>query len=208
MGKALASGRRAEVIDVLAQGVRSVDELAGEITQSLANTSHHLGVLARAGLVERRRKGTRIYYRLAEGVWDLWAALRGVAEERVDGVERLAEDYLGDRSRHPTMAHDELVQRLADTRLEVWDMRPTAEFAAGHIAGARSVPVREVSSELARLDPAHEVVAYCRGPYCAYADEAVSVLRAAGRRASRLEHGFPEWRRAGRPVAEGFATVA
>jgi rhodanese-related sulfurtransferase len=202
--RALASGRRAEIVDVLAQGERSVEELAGEVGQSLANTSHHLRTLARAGLVSTRREGTRIYYRLAsDGVAWLWAALRDVAVDHVAGIDRLADAYLGDRTELRTVDRRELAGLVETGAVIVLDVRPPAEYAAGHIPGARSVPPDEVQRHLGALPLDAEIVAYCRGPYCVYADEAVRELSRHGFRARRLEDGFPEWRRAGLPVAVG-----
>jgi rhodanese-related sulfurtransferase/DNA-binding HxlR family transcriptional regulator len=202
--RALASGRRAEIVDVLAQGERSVEELAGEVGQSLANTSHHLRTLARAGLVDTRRDGTRIFYRLAgDRVAELWAAMRDVAAEHVAGIDRLAEAYLGDRSGLRTVDRRELAGLVAAGEVTVIDVRPPAEYAAGHIPGARSIPPGEVQRHLGELPVDTEIVAYCRGPYCVYADEAVRELSRHGHRARRLEDGFPEWRRAGLPVAVG-----
>lgn len=202
--RALASGRRAEIVDVLAQGERSVDELAREVGQSLANTSHHLRTLARAGLVATRREGTRIHYRLAgERVAELWAALREVSAEHVAGIERLTAAYLGDRAGLRTVDRRELAELVEAGAVTVIDVRPAAEYAAGHVPGARSVPPGEVERHLAEWPRDTEIVAYCRGPYCAYADDAVRVLDRHGFRARRLEDGFPEWRRAGLPVAVG-----
>jgi len=204
VAKALASGRRAEIVDLLAQGERSVDEIAGEIDQSVANTSHHLRAMARAGVLRTRREGTRIVYMLAsDRVATLWAALRDVAAEHVAGIERLAEDYLGDRARLQAIGRRELVARLEAGDVVVLDVRPSPEFEAGHIPGARSVPVEELRQYLRALPKDAEVVAYCRGPYCVYADDAVRLLRRRGYRARRLEDGFPEWKRAGLPVAAG-----
>jgi rhodanese-related sulfurtransferase len=204
VGKALSSGRRVELVDVLVQGERSVDELASEIGQSSANTSQHLQVLARAGLVVSRRDGNRVLYRLAGAqVESLWEHMRLVAAEHVAGLDRLAEDYLGDRSMLEEVSRDQLVQRLADGVVVVWDVRPEAEFEAGHVPGAVSVPPDQIEQRLQDLPAGAEVVAYCRGPYCVFADEAVRVVSAQGRRARRLEDGFPEWRRAGLPVAVG-----
>ena len=203
VAKALSSGRRAELIDVLAQGERSVDSLASEIGQSLANTSQHLQVLARAGLVLSRRDGNRILYRIADdSVEELWAALRVVAAERVAGAEQVAAAYLGDRTGLEEVSRDELARRLGDGVL-VWDVRPPDEFEAGHVPGAVSVPPEEVQRRMAELPADAEVVAYCRGPFCVYADDAVRALTSQDRRARRLEDGFPEWRRAGLPVAVG-----
>lgn len=204
VARALASGRRAEIVDVLAQGERSVEEVAREIEQTVANTSHHLRALARAGLVTTRRDRTRIYYRLAsESVEALWAALRDVAAEHVAGLDRLAAAYLGDRDAVEAMSRDELLARLRTGDTVVLDVRPGGEYKAGHLPGARSVPITELAGELRSLPKDAEVVAYCRGPYCIYADEAVRELRRRGWRARRLQDGFPEWRRAGLPVAAG-----
>lgn len=204
VAKALASGRRAEIVDVLAQGERSVDEIADEIGQSVANTSHHLRAMARAGLLTTRRDGTRIFYGLAsERVATLWAALRDVAAEHVAGIERLTEAYLGDRDGLEAISRKELAARLRRGDVTVLDVRPTPEFRAGHIAGARSVPLSELRRSMRALPKDVEVVAYCRGPYCVYADDAVRELNRRGYRAQRLEEGFPEWKRAGLPVAAG-----
>lgn len=203
VGKAFSSGRRAELVDVLAQGERSVESLAAEIDQSVANTSQHLQVLARAGLVRSRREGNRVRYRLAgESVEQLWSALRSVANEHVAGAEQVARSYLGDRSQLEEVGRDELARRLGDG-VVVWDVRPEAEFEAGHVPGAVSVPPEEVQRRLDGVPDDVEVVAYCRGAFCVYADDAVRALTAAGRRAHRLEDGFPEWRRSGLPVAVG-----
>jgi rhodanese-related sulfurtransferase len=204
VAKAMASGRRAELVDVLAQGERSVEEMAAEIGQSVANTSHHLRAMARAGLVTTRRDGTRIYYALSgERVAELWAAIRDVATEHLAGLERLAAAYLGDRDGVDVIGRDELAKRLKRGEVQVLDVRPSPEFAAGHIRGARSVPITELRRHLRALPAEAEVVAYCRGPYCVYADEAVDALQRQGFRARRLEDGFPEWKRAGLPVAAG-----
>jgi rhodanese-related sulfurtransferase/DNA-binding MarR family transcriptional regulator len=204
VSKALASGRRAEIVDVLAQGERSVEEIAEEISQSVANTSHHLRALARAGLVTTRRDGTRIFYRLAsERVGELWAALRDVTEAHAAGLDRLAAAYLGDRDAVEVVGRKELAARLRRGEVVVLDVRPPAEYAAGHIAGARSVPITELRRHLKALPADADVVAYCRGPYCVYADDAVRQLRKRGVNARRLEDGFPEWKRAGLPVAAG-----
>lgn len=202
--KALASGRRAEIVDVLAQGERSVDAIAIEINQTLANTSHHLQALSRAGLVLTRREGTRIFYALAsDRVAELWSALRDVAAEHIAGIERLAVGYLGDRAEIEAITRDELTARLQRRDVVVIDVRPAAEYTTGHVPGARSIPPDEVQQRLRSLPKDREIVAYCRGPFCVYADDAVRELRRRGVRARRLEDGFPEWKRAGLPVAVG-----
>ena len=204
VGKAMASGRRAELVDLLAQGERSVDDIASEIDQSVANTSHHLRAIARAGLVTTRRDGTRVFYSLAsERVAELWSALRDVATDHVAGVERLAGAYLGARDGMDVIGRDELVRRLERGEVLVLDVRPRPEYAAGHIAGARSTPIAELRRHLRTLPKDAEVVAYCRGPYCVFADDAVRELTRKGFRARRLIDGFPEWKRAGLPVAAG-----
>lgn len=204
VAKALASGRRAEIVDLLAQGERSVDEIAAEIDQSVANTSHHLRAMARTGILATRREGPRIFYRLAsDGVAALWAAMRAVAAENVAGVEKLARAYLGDRAGLEAISRKELAARLRQGDITVLDVRPEPEFRAGHIAGARSVPAGELRRALRALPKGVEVVAYCRGPYCVYADDAVRELARRGYRAHRLEDGFPEWKQAGLPVAIG-----
>ena len=202
VAQALGSGRRAEIVDVLAQGERSVEEIAGEISQSVANTSQHLQVLARAGLVRSRREGTRAIYRLAsDQVAALWGAVREVAVRHLAEVSVLADEYLGERDGIEHVSAVELEQRLARGDVVVLDVRPEKEYAAGHIAGARSMPIDELGALAQKLPRRREIVAYCRGPYCVYADDAVRLLRSRGLKARRLDVGFPEWRRAGLPVA-------
>ncbi len=201
LAKALANGRRSEIVDVLAQGERSVEDLAGEIGQSVANTSQHLRHLARAGVVRTRRDGNRIYYDLASPhIVELWMSLRDAAAAQVAEIERLADAYLGDRDGLETVTRDELARRLRAGDVVVLDVRPAAEYRAGHITGARSVPLEQLRAELDRLPRDGDVVAYCRGPYCVYADQAVRELRARGFAARRLEDGYPEWSRARLPV--------
>ncbi len=206
VAKALGNGRRAELIDVLVQGERHVDELAGEIDQSVANTSFHLRTLATVGLVTTRRDGNRIYYRLAsEQVAALWASLRLVAVTHHDAIDDLAAAYVGHRDDLEHVRRDELARRLAAGDVIVIDVRPGAEYAAGHIAGAVSIPIAQLARRLRSLPAGVDVVAYCRGPYCVFADEAVQLLHRRGRHARRLEDGFPEWRHARLPI-ESSAT--
>lgn len=198
---AMGSGRRAQIIELLAQGERTVEQIAAEIGQSLANTSHHLRTLARAGLTATRREGTHVHYRLAsDDVADAWAALRRVAVAHVEGLDQLASAYLGDRDGLETISRNELRDRLERGEVVVIDVRPEAEYAAGHLPGAVPIPPDRLEDLLERLPGDRDVVAYCRGPYCVYADDAVRYLTARGRRAVRLEDGLPEWRRAGGPV--------
>jgi DNA-binding transcriptional ArsR family regulator/rhodanese-related sulfurtransferase len=198
---ALASGRRAEIVDLLAQGERPVEEIARETGQSVAATSHHLRLLARSGLARSRRDGRRIYYRLAsERVGELWAAVRDVASQHVAEVSVLADEYLGERDHVEQLTAPELVDRLESGRVVLLDVRPEPEFLAGHIAGARSAPLASLDELASTLSQRSEIVAYCRGPYCVYADDAVRFLGERGLRARRLDVGYPEWQRAGLPV--------
>jgi rhodanese-related sulfurtransferase len=197
-GRALGSAPRLAMLDVLAQGERSVEQLAAEVGVSLANASQHLQILRRAGLVTARREGVRINYRPAgDDVVGLALALRRVGEARSGDVERAARDYLGDEVE--AIGRAELAERLIAGDVVVLDVRPRIEFDAGHIQGARSVPIDELEARLDEIPGDAEVVAYCRGPYCVFAHEAVRRLSAAGRRARRLEDGWPEWRLAGLP---------
>jgi len=192
MGKAFASPRRLELLDLLAQGPRTVEQLARESEQSSANASQHLLAMHAAGIVSREREGTRVRYSLAgEDVLRLWLALRDVSAARLAEVERAAREYLGDDVE--MIGADELTTRLRRRDVVLVDVRPQEEFEAGHIDGARSIPLEELEQRLDRLPPDTEVVAYCRGPFCAYAHEAVRQLRAAGRPARRLDGGWPEW---------------
>lgn len=207
VGKALASGRRAEIVDLLAQGERSVEDIAAELDQSVANTSHHLRNLARAGLLRTRREGTRVFYGLAsEQVAQLWAVMRGVAADHVAEVDRLAQAYLGRPNGLERITRDELATRLRTGEVTVIDVRPVPEYEAGHVDGARSIPISDLERRLDALPRDAELVAYCRGPYCVFADDAVRLLRRRGFEARRLEDGFPEWKRAGLPVVVGPAT--
>jgi rhodanese-related sulfurtransferase len=193
MGKALASPVRLELLDLLAQAPRTVDELARASGQSNANASQHLQALHAAGIADRAREGTSVRYTLAgDEVLALWLALRDASVAQLAEVERAARDYLGPDV--DAIGRDELIARLRKGDVVVVDVRPPEEFEAGHIEGARSIPLDELERRLAELPPDREVVAYCRGPFCAYAHDAVRRLRAAGRPARRLEEGWPEWR--------------
>jgi rhodanese-related sulfurtransferase len=196
MGKGFASPRRLELLDLLAQAPRTVDELARASEQSTANTSQHLQALHAAGLVTRVREGTSVRYSLAgDEVLALWLGLRDASVAQLAEVERAARDYLGEDV--DAIGRDELIARLRKGDVVLVDVRPKEEFEAGHIAGARSIPIDELQDRLAELPADREVVAYCRGPFCAYAHDAVRRLQAAGRDARRLEEGWPEWRLAG-----------
>jgi rhodanese-related sulfurtransferase len=196
MGKAFASPRRLELLDLLAQAPRTVDELARASGLSSANTSQHLQALHAAGMVTRAREGTSVRYALAgDRALALWLALRDASVSQLAEVERAAREYLGDDVE--ALGRDELVARMRNGDVVVVDVRPREEYEAGHIEGARSIPLEELEDRLAELPVDREVVAYCRGPFCAFAHEAVRRLRAEGRRARRLEEGWPEWRLAG-----------
>jgi rhodanese-related sulfurtransferase len=192
MGKAFASPRRLELIDLLAQGPRSVEQLATAGGQSSANTSQHLQALHAAGLVKRERDGLRVRYALAgDDVLALWLSLREASAARLAEVQRAAREYLGDEVE--AIGRDELIERMTRGDVVLVDVRPSEEFDAGHIEGAQSIPIAELRERLAELPSDREIVAYCRGPFCAYAHEAVRTLRAEGRDARRLEDGWPEW---------------
>jgi rhodanese-related sulfurtransferase len=198
MGKAFASPVRLELLDLLAQAPRTVDDLARASGQSTANTSQHLQALHAAGMVARAREGTRVRYALAgDDALRLWLALRDASAAQLAEVERAANEYLGEDV--DTIGSDELLHRLAHGDVVLVDVRPEEEYDAGHIDGARSIPVDELQRRLAELPDDTEIVAYCRGPFCAYAHEAVRQLRSEGRRARRLRDGWPEWRLARRP---------
>lgn len=208
VAKALSSGRRAELIDVLAQGERRVEDLADEIDQSVANTSFHLRALASAGLVSTRRDGTRIYYQLAsERVFELWKAVRDVAGAHHAQLDDLAAAYLGNREGLDQISAADLAARLDAGDVVVVDVRPAAEFAAGHIAGARSIPIDDLAEQLRTVPADVEIVAYCRGPFCVFADEAVRLLNSQGWSARRLEDGYPEWRQAALAIVTGSAAT-
>jgi rhodanese-related sulfurtransferase/predicted transcriptional regulator len=200
MGKAFASPRRLELLDLLAQGPRTVDQLARASKQSVANASQHLQALHSAGLVNRDREGTRVRDELAgDDVLRLWLALRDTSAERLAEVERSARDYLGKEVEG--IDRVELRKRMRRRDVVVVDVRPSDEFDAGHIEGARSIPLSELEQRLDELPSDREVIAYCRGPFCVMAHDAVHRLRAAGHTARRLEEGWPEWRLAERAEA-------
>lgn len=204
IGKALSSPHRLEILELLAQGERTVDSLATEIGLSVANASQHLQALRQAVLVDSRKEGLFVFYRLSDpGVFEISRALRTVAEHQLADLERLVREHFGDRSDAEPVEMRELLKRIRSNTLVVLDTRPASEYAAGHIAGARSVPVDDLQRQLRQLPKEKEYVAYCRGPYCVYADRAVEILKSHGRRARRLREGFPEWRAAGLPIEGG-----
>ena len=202
VGQALASGRRVEIVDVLANGERTVEELARQVAMSVANTSRHLQVLKEAGLVTATRDGTRVRYRLAAPVvYESWVALRSLAADRLPGVKGLVEAYLGSREGLESITAEQLRARLKTGEpLLMLDVRPAEEYQAAHLAGAVSIPLEELEQRLRELPRDREIVAYCRGPYCAFAPEAVRTLRAHGYVARQLADGLPEWVAAGNDV--------
>jgi rhodanese-related sulfurtransferase/DNA-binding transcriptional ArsR family regulator len=204
IGKALSSAHRLELLEVLAQGEHSVEALADETGMSVANASQHLQVLRAAQLVDVRREGVYIYYRLAdERVFTLWQAMRQVGEARIAEIDRIVQTYLHDRSLLQPISAAELLQRLIEDNIVLLDVRPIEEYTAGHLPDALSIPATELEARLSELPQDREIVAYCRGPYCVFADEAVTLLRTNGYSARRLEQGLPDWRALGLPVESG-----
>jgi rhodanese-related sulfurtransferase len=201
IGKALASPQRLELLDLLAQGERTVEDLAREVALSVANASQHLKILRQAQLVETRREGLYVYCRLADpAVSDLWRSLRTVGERQLSEIDRLVDVYMRQPHHLEPISRKVLATRMALGEVVVVDVRPPSEYRQGHIAQARSIPVDELESRLAELPATREIVAYCRGPYCLFADEAVDILSAHGFTATRYEEGYPEWAAAGLPT--------
>ena len=201
VSKAVANPHRLELLDLLAQRERTVEELAREAGLSIANASQHLQALRRAQLVDVRRDGAYAHYRLAdERVFRLWQVIRDLGEDRLAEVDRLVHSFFGDRDGLEPVDLGTFQQMLEDDGVTVLDVRPVEEFQAGHIPGARSIPLTELERRIAELTPDREVVAYCRGPYCVFSDEAVTLLRTHGFQARRLSVGLPDWRSAGLPV--------
>ena len=204
MIRAMANPRRLEIIDLLGQGEKSVEEIAIETNMSVANASQHLQQLRRVGLVAARRDGKFIYYRLADSaVLDLVAALHRIAERNIADVEQILRSYFRDRDSLEPVSRKELQQRLRKRAVTVLDVRPEDEFALGHVPGALNIPLGALKKRISELDPSVEIVAYCRGPYCVLSFEAVALLRERGFNVRRLEDGIPEWRAAGLPVETG-----
>ncbi len=201
VAKAMSHGNRLELLEFLAQGERSVDALARVSGLSVANTSQHLRQLRQAGLVQARKDGVNVHYRLGdEDVVELLSQLRRVAERHLAEVERLVSTYLKVKDRLEPIPADELLARAREGLVDVLDVRPPEEYAAGHLPGAVNVPLADLEQHLQDLDPGREVVAYCRGPHCVLAFDAVARLRERGFKATRLEGGFPEWKQTGLPV--------
>jgi rhodanese-related sulfurtransferase/DNA-binding transcriptional ArsR family regulator len=204
VGKALGNANRLELLEYLAQGERSVDELAKVSGLTVANTSQHLQQLRQAGLVSCRKQGLKVFYTLSgDDVIGLLDALRGVAGRHVADVEKLVNTYLTVKDELEPLPRQELLERVRDGLVTVLDVRPPEEYAAGHVAGAINVPLSELENYLEALNPEQEIVAYCRGPHCVLAYDAVARLREKGMKARRLEDGYPEWKTAGLPVRTG-----
>jgi rhodanese-related sulfurtransferase len=204
IGKALSSGRRLELLDFLAQRERTVEELAQATGMSVANCSQHLQVLRSAALVTVRRQGLYAHYCLSdESVLRLWLSMRQVGESRIAEISRVVDTFLTDRKAFEAISCAELQRRLEEGSVTVLDVRPVEEYEAGHIAGARSVPLAELKQRLEDIPKDGIIVAYCRGPYCLLTDEAVKLLAAQGYRVLRLREGFPDWKMSGLPVTSG-----
>lgn len=201
IAKAIANPHRLEIIDLLAQGERSVEELATETELSVANASQHLQSLREAHLVTTRKEGVRVYYRLSDtSVYQLIASIREIAERQLSEVDRIVNTYLTERAAMEAITLNELRERLHEPGLVILDVRPAQEYAQGHIAGARSVPIDELESRLHELPRDLEFVAYCRGTYCVFADEAVQLLTKHGYQGKRLQQGYPDWHLAHLPT--------
>jgi rhodanese-related sulfurtransferase len=202
VAQALGHAHRLELLEHVAQGMRSVEELSARANLSFANTSRHLQILRRARLVDTERRGKHVLYRLAGGneVVDLMRALGRVGERNVAEVSRVMTDYFHARDALEAVSRKELISRLRDGLVTILDVRPEDEFALGHLPGALSIPLSELKHRLGELPADREVIAYCRGPYCVLSFEAVATLRARGYRVRRLEDGYPEWKAAGLPV--------
>jgi ArsR family transcriptional regulator len=201
VAKALGHGRRLEILELLAQGERSVESLAGSVGLSVANASQHLRLMRQAGLLVSRREGKHIFYRLSDdAVLDAVAALRRVAENNLAAVREVVGSYFRQRDALEPVSRKELSRRVKDGLVTVLDVRPEGEFAAGHLPRALNIPLRELKARLSEIPRNREIVAYCRGPYCVFAFEAVALLRQRGFAARRLEDGYPEWKAAGLPV--------
>ncbi len=204
VGKAVSAPKRLELLDLLCQGPRTVEALAEEAALSVANASQHLQVLRAARLVEAEKKGLYVEYRIGdERVCRFFHTLRGLAEGRIAEVEQVTRAYMTERGAMEPVGGGELLRRVRDGEVTVLDVRPAEEYRAGHIPGALSVPVTELKKRVAELPKNREIVAYCRGPYCVMAIEAVKVLRKRGFRAHRMEEGVVDWRARGWRVAQG-----
>lgn len=203
VGKALSNANRLELLEFLAQGSRSVESLANVAKLSIANTSQHLQQLRQAGLVTSQKEGLKVYYSISgDDVIGLLDSLRDVAERHLSDVDKLVNTYLTAKDNLDPIPATELLERAKQDLVTVLDVRPKEEFDAGHVQGAINIPIEELEQHLEQLDQDHEIVAYCRGPHCILAFDAVAQLREKGFQARRLENGFPEWKVAGHPVED------
>lgn len=201
VGKALSNANRLELLEFLAQGSRSVESLANVAKLSIANTSQHLQQLRQSGLVTSRKEGLKVYYSLSgDDVIALLDTLRGVAERHISDIDKLVNTYLTAKDNLDPIPADELIERVKQDLVTVLDVRPKEEFEAGHVRGAINIPIEELEEHLKQFNPSQEIVAYCRGPHCILAFDAVAKLREKGFKARRLENGYPEWKIAGHPV--------
>ncbi|HEY9148093.1 MAG TPA: metalloregulator ArsR/SmtB family transcription factor [Gammaproteobacteria bacterium] len=201
VGKALSNGNRLELLEFIAQGERSVEELSKVAGLTVANTSQHLQQLRQAGLIKCRKEGLKVYYSISgDDVLEMMGVLRQVAERHLAEVEQLVNTYLTSRDGLEPLAREELLERARDGLITVLDVRPPEEYAAGHLPGAINIPLAELEEHLDELDPEHEVIAYCRGPHCILAFDAVARLRERGLSARRLQDGYPEWKMSGLPT--------
>jgi len=204
VGKSLSNGRRLEILELLAQGPHTVEQIAGKVNLSVANASQHLQILRKSNLVTVKREGLYARYSLASNdVLRLWISMRRLGEKHLADVRQLVENYLSSREELEPISCEDLLKKLKEKSVFMLDVRPREEYEAGHIAGARSVPLTELKTRLREIPTKRDVVAYCRGPYCVFADEAVSILAERGYRALRFEEGFPEWKSRGLAVETG-----
>lgn len=204
VGKALSNGNRLELLEFLAQGERSVEQLSTVAGLTVANTSQHLQQLRHAGMVTSRKEGLKVYYSISgDDIITLLDALRAVAERHVTDVQHLVSTYLTVKDKLEPVPRADLLERARDGLVTVMDVRPPEEYAAGHIPGAVNIPLKDLEKWIKKLDKNQEIVAYCRGPHCVLAFDAVARLREKGIKARRMEDGYPEWKTAGLPVEEG-----
>jgi rhodanese-related sulfurtransferase/DNA-binding transcriptional ArsR family regulator len=201
IAKALANPHRFEIVDLLAQGERSVEDLANETGLTLANASQHMQALREAHLVASRKEGLRVYYRLADPtIFRLVQVVREIAQHQLAEVDRIVDSYLHNRETLQAITTQELQSLISQGNVVILDVRPITEYEQGHIAGALSIPIEELDERLSEISPSHEVVAYCRGPYCVFADEAAELLAAKGYSVRQLREGYPDWELAGLPI--------
>lgn len=201
ISKSMANPHRLEIIELLAQGEYSVEQIAEQINLPIANASQHLQVLKHAQLVDVNRQGNFIYYRLANmNVFKAWKALRELGVERIATIEKLVKEFRQSKFKFESVTIESLVHKLESGKVAILDVRPEVEFNKGHIANAISIPIDELKERMSELPKQTEIIAYCRGPFCEYADEAVAILNKAGYKATRLEEGFPDWSILGLPV--------